>query len=450
MDTQTFLNNFGTIADAPNGIARLRELVVILATSGRLSYHEDSIGSKYPDQWRVDAARNFFESKSGNSKLIKGKLFAEYKPGRFPGYSASGQDVWLDTWEHDGEAAILSAVGARCGKAFQASGRWSAIANTHIIWLENEHVLPSFAMLLLNNENFWIRSGSAQPFVKVKASLEQIIGLPPLDEQEEIVRRVNELTALCDELETAKNKRDGLRTAARESAIDAVSTVSTPDELSAAWTRIQDNWTTYADTPESIASLRSLILRLAMQQKLLPSLSGDGQDKPRVVDLKEVLTLEYGKPLERQLRTTDGPVPAYGANGIKTFTEKPLVKTRGIVVGRKGSAGQVNITEGPFWPLDVTFFAQFDETIHDVRYLYYLLQSLDLTRLARGVKPGINRNDVHQLKVLKVSLDVQVETVGRVDELMTLCDELEVALSERNTLREKFASSVTHEVVEAA
>ena len=39
MDAQTFLDNFGTIADAPGGIDRLRELVLDLAVRGRLVRH---------------------------------------------------------------------------------------------------------------------------------------------------------------------------------------------------------------------------------------------------------------------------------------------------------------------------------------------------------------------------------------------------------------------------
>jgi type I restriction enzyme, S subunit len=36
MDAQIFLDNFGTIAEAPGGVQRLRELVLDLAVQGRL------------------------------------------------------------------------------------------------------------------------------------------------------------------------------------------------------------------------------------------------------------------------------------------------------------------------------------------------------------------------------------------------------------------------------
>jgi type I restriction enzyme S subunit len=36
---------------------------------------------------------------------------------------------------------------------------------------------------------------------------------------------------------------------------------------------------------------------------------------------------------------------------------------------------------------------------HDLQFLYYLLHTLELQRFAKGVKPGINRNDVYSQKI---------------------------------------------------
>ena len=46
--------------------------------------------------------------------------------------------------------------------------------------------------MFLNNENFWVKGGSAQPFVKVKASLEIEIPLPPLEVQREIIAEIED------------------------------------------------------------------------------------------------------------------------------------------------------------------------------------------------------------------------------------------------------------------
>jgi type I restriction enzyme S subunit len=85
-------------------------------------------------------------------------------------------------------------------------------------------------------------------------------------------------------------------------------------------------------------------------------------------------------------------------------------------VGRKGSAGEVNLTEGPFWPTDVTYFVEHDERASDLRYLFYALKLLNLQKLAKGVKPGINRNDVYALRIPIPSLPEQRRIVAILDE----------------------------------
>lgn len=121
------------------------------------------------------------------------------------------------------------------------------------------------------------------------------------------------------------------------------------------------------------------------------------------ITVGEILQLEYGKPLEESDRKPDGRFPVYGANGEKDRTDKFYYGKPSIIVGRKGSAGEINLTEEKFWPLDVTYFVTFDEKHHDLRFLYYLLTTLDLPKLAKGVKPGINRNEVYS-QIAKVPL----------------------------------------------
>jgi type I restriction enzyme S subunit len=129
----------------------------------------------------------------------------------------------------------------------------------------------------------------------------------------------------------------------------------------------------------------------------------------------EILQLEYGKPLDESDRTPDGRFPVYGANGEKDRTNKFYHDKLSIIVGRKGSAGEINLTEKKFWPLDVTYFVKFDERQHDLRFLYYLLTTLELTKLAKGVKPGINRNEVYSQVTRVPPLPEQQRIVGILD-----------------------------------
>ena len=132
--------------------------------------------------------------------------------------------------------------------------------------------------------------------------------------------------------------------------------------------------------------------------------------------ISNILKLEYGKPLPKEDRDNEGDYPAYGANGVKNRTNRYLCDERGIVVGRKGSAGEVNLTEEKYWPLDVTYYVTFDRTQYDLMFLFYCLQSLNLTSLAKGVKPGINRNDVYALEISVPPLSEQQRIVSILDE----------------------------------
>ena len=77
----------------------------------------------------------------------------------------------------------------------------------------------------------------------------------------------------------------------------------------------------------------------------------------QVKKLGEVIKLEYGKPLPPDLRNPSGAYPVYGANGIKDRTDQYYIDRPSIVIGRKGSAGEINLTESKFWPLDVTYLS---------------------------------------------------------------------------------------------
>lgn len=124
-------------------------------------------------------------------------------------------------------------------------------------------------------------------------------------------------------------------------------------------------------------------------------------------EIGNILKLEYGKGLPKEDRNDDGVYPAYGANGIKYKTNNFLYENPSIIVGRKGSAGEITLTEPKFWALDVTYYVTFDEERYSLDFLYYLLKKLDLPSLATGVKPGINRNNVYSVSVKVPTLSSQ-------------------------------------------
>jgi type I restriction enzyme, S subunit len=132
--------------------------------------------------------------------------------------------------------------------------------------------------------------------------------------------------------------------------------------------------------------------------------------------LGEILKLEYGKPLPDDKRIANGKYPVYGANGLKGRSNDYFFDKKTIVVGRKGSAGEINLTAEKFWPLDVTYYVTFDETKNDLLFLFHLLSLLELPKLAKGVKPGINRNEVYNITVPLPPLPEQQRIVCILDE----------------------------------
>lgn len=70
--------------------------------------------------------------------------------------------------------------------------------------------------------------------------------------------------------------------------------------------------------------------------------------------LAEVCLFEYGTGLPDRDRT-GGSVPVFGSNGIVGYHNIAITQAPTIIIGRKGSIGQINYSEVPCWPIDTTY-----------------------------------------------------------------------------------------------
>ncbi len=134
------------------------------------------------------------------------------------------------------------------------------------------------------------------------------------------------------------------------------------------------------------------------------------------VCLGDVITLEYGRSLPAAQRRA-GNVPVYGSNGITGWHDEALVGGPVIVVGRKGSIGEVQYEPGPAFPIDTTYYALPKPGVSvDFRYLFYMLRVARLTDLnsATGV-PGLNREHAYRVPTKLPPLDEQRRIVGLLD-----------------------------------
>lgn len=159
----------------------------------------------FSGEWDQVQLKDFTTHGAGNSNLIKGTLQRSGRTGIYPAYTASGPDLMLDFFEQEGDAIIISAVGSRCGKSFRASGQWSSIANTHVLRCRDGLDID-FAFIFLNNEDFWLKGGTGQPFVLVRRTLEKLFLLPSVDEQKAIAAVFNDMDAEIQAVEARLTK----------------------------------------------------------------------------------------------------------------------------------------------------------------------------------------------------------------------------------------------------
>ena len=115
--------------------------------------------------------------------------------------------------------------------------------------------------------------------------LDNLAPLPPLAEQRRIVERVDQLMALCDQLEERETQASATHQALSKSALHALTTADGPDAFQTAWSRIRDHFDPLFITPESVKALRQTILQLAVMGKLVPQ---DSNDEPASVLLKKI------------------------------------------------------------------------------------------------------------------------------------------------------------------
>ena len=143
---------------------------------------------------------------------------------------------------------------------------------------------------------------------------------------------------------------------------------------------------------------------------------------PRI-KLGEILSLEYGKPLKETNRD-GGEYPVFGSNGIVGWHSKYLVEGPFIIVGRKGSAGEVTFSSTSGYPIDTTFFVHLRNTKeNNLDFIFHLLSSADLGRInTQSGVPGLNRNDAYQVEVSLPPIEVQEKIVEDIKEIQNIVD----------------------------
>jgi type I restriction enzyme S subunit len=134
-----------------------------------------------------------------------------------------------------------------------------------------------FTYLLLQSLHLDQLGKGIKPGVNRNEAYALIASLPPLEEQHRIVQKVDELMALCDQLE----QQTGDQLEAHETLVDALLGTLTQSEnateLADNWARLAAHFDTLFTTEQSIDKLKQTILQLAVVGRLVEQ---DAEDEP--------------------------------------------------------------------------------------------------------------------------------------------------------------------------
>ena len=131
--------------------------------------------------------------------------------------------------------------------------------------------------------------------------------------------------------------------------------------------------------------------------------------------LKYVTRFAYGEALPTD-ELQDGPFPVFGSNGQFANFSRANTGSPAIIVGRKGSYGKVNWTDEACFASDTTFVVDERTTSHHLRWIYWMLQALELdTGSDEAAVPGLNRDNAYEREVLLPDLETQEATASFLD-----------------------------------
>ena len=316
MNAERLLEHFEQISEAPDAVARLRRFILDLAVRGKLveqdpedepaaellhkirqqkkrmalsgeikKAKEDWFaapsyqGMKVPGGWtqcRLDevAVCLDYKRKPVNGSERQRRIEGKTQEDLFPYFGATQQQGWIDDYIFDDELVLLGEDGVPFfdmlrAKAYVISGK---------TWVNNHaHVfLPILtqAAYLTHYLNVFDYSGRVVGATRSKLNQAKAVDipnpLPPLAEQHRIVAKVDELMALCDQLEASRHQREQ----GRERVIAAtLQRLNQPVQDPASFRndarfalQVLPSLTT---TTAQIKQLRQTILNLAVRGKLV-------------------------------------------------------------------------------------------------------------------------------------------------------------------------------------
>jgi restriction endonuclease S subunit len=447
MSLSILINELEILANVPNGMSLLRTLILDLALSGELNEEKTE-----------------FESKLlGDIAVIRtGKLDANASSadGIYPFFTCAKDPLRISTFSYDTECVLLAGNGNFDVNYY--SGKFDAYQRTYILEPKNkEELFVPFLFRFMQSHARKLTEqsiGGVIKYLKIGFLTSAPIRIPSFKNQKSIVAVIDSLMSMCDEIELRINRRESIRNSARSSAIDAVSTAQTPEELHLAWERIQSNWEAITGTPGSMESIKLLIHDLATRGVL------SGEQIFEEILLKDIAQINYGYTESAKLtevgpkflRITDIQLGKVDWETVpycpisSTDEKKHLLQDGDLVFARTGATtGKSFLLSNPPRSVCASYLIRVRPDVKKVlpEYLYLYFQSgqywVDVKGGMSGTaQGGFNSSKLGALSIRIPDLASQSVIVRKTNELLQVCDEIGTGLLRRQILAEKFARSV--------
>lgn len=357
---QPLVQHFDLIAQAPGGVARLRELILTLAVQGQLVPQDprDEPASVLLQKIRAAKDRLIAEGKIKRDKplaeiadeeislqlpvgwsvvrlsdlvrVLNGRAYSKpelLEAGPTPVLRVGNlftsnhwyySDLELETDKLCVEGDLLYAWSASFGPFIWSGPK--AIFHYHIWKLDPfapTHIDVQYLHTFLLEKTAEIKAaGHGVSMVHMtKEKMEKIlVPLPPLTEQSRIVTRVQELMHLCDALEAQGQLEAEQHARLCQTLFDSLLQSDTPETLAANWQRIATHFDLLLDRHEAVDALEQTILQLAVRGLLVPQ---DPSDEPASVLLQKIRAEKDRLMAEGKIKR-DKPLPPI------TDEEKPF------------------------------------------------------------------------------------------------------------------------------
>ena len=315
MKLETFFEKFDQFADAPDAVAKMRELVLRLAFSGGLTGKRPTDGG-VPDGWESRTIESISASISSgfacsrSHQVENGHVHLRTHNISTLGTLSFDLLVRIDPKMVDPQKSTIRAgdILFNNTNSQELVGKTSLVDRDYDYGFSNhitrirlkDGIFPGFVVFyltLLRNSGYFARLCTRwinQAAVNTDTLKEQTIPLPPLAEQKRIVVKVDELMALCDRLEAQQQERETRHAALARASLARFADAPTPANLTFLF------HPSYTIPP---ADLRKSILTLAVQGKLVPQ---DPNDEPA----EEIVSrIETERPEETEAPVDEAELP---------------------------------------------------------------------------------------------------------------------------------------------